>query len=330
MIPKKILIVGGAGFIGSHINKMVADQGYETVVFDNLSKGDRRAVVRGEFIQGDLGHEEELEKVFSQHAFDAVIHLAAFIDVGESVVDPAKYYLNNVVNTIKLLEAMRRHHVNVMIFSSTAALYGRTEEVLINEEHPIAPLNPYGETKLMVEMALRDYGNAYGLKWCSLRYFNAAGGDPDGEIKNFKAAESNLIPIILKSLVQGEGNITIFGTDYATKDGTCIRDYIHVCDLGDAHIAAMEKLFQGKKSTCYNLGNGHGFSVREVIFEAERVTGKKVHATEGARRPGDSPILVADATKAKRELHWQPKYSELATIIEHAWNAIKKEANRNE
>lgn len=321
MPSKRILVCGGAGFIGSHINKMLDDAGYETVVFDNLSTGDQRTVIRGTFVKGDLGNESDLDSLFSRYAFDAVMHFAAYINVGESVTNPAKYYINNVVNTIKLLESMRQHNVDTFIFSSTAALYGIPEKLPITEDHSTNPINPYGETKLMIEKALNDYGNAYGLKWCSLRYFNAAGGDPDGEIKNYKKIENNLIPVILHSL-KDQGQVSIFGTDWETPDGTGVRDYIHLSDLGDAHIAAMEQLFDGEHSAIYNLGNGQGFSVREVIAAAEKVTGLQVNVVEGPRRPGDPAILIADASKAKEKLNWDPKYPDLETIIQHAWQSL--------
>lgn len=318
---KNILVTGGAGYIGSHVVKKFHDYGYNPIVFDNLSLGSKQAVKEEIFVQGDLADCDALDKVFSQYAIDAVMHFAAFIDVGESVLDPAKYYLNNVVNTIKLLEAMRSHGVNILIFSSTAAIFGSPVQEKISETHPCKPINPYGETKLTIEKVLRDYGKAYGLKFSALRYFNAAGGDPKGELKNFKTKESNLIPIVLRSLIRS-GLVVINGVDYPTFDGTCIRDYIHVDDLGQAHILAMEKLFQGLPSENYNLGNGNGFSIFEVIRAAEKVTGKKVNYKIGPRRPGDPAVLVADSEKAKIELGWNPKYNDLETMITHAWKAL--------
>lgn len=319
---KTILVVGGAGFIGSHINKMLDEAGYQTIVLDNLSTGHRDAVTRGTFIEGDMSNTPLLDKLFSENKIEAVMHFAAYIDVGESVAYPYKYYHNNVANTLNLLHSMQRHGVKTFIFSSTAAIFGIPEADLISEEHPCHPINPYGASKLMVEKILRDFDHAYNLRYCSLRYFNAAGGDPDGEIKNFKKQESNLIPIILRSLKNGDGTMTINGSDYNTRDGTCIRDYIHICDLGKAHITAMEQLFSGASSSCYNLGNGQGFSVKEVICAVEKVTNLKVNALKGKRRPGDSPILLANSKKAQKELDWTPQFPELSIIIDHAWKAL--------
>ena len=317
-----ILVMGGAGFVGSHVNKMLNQHGYQTIVFDNLSLGDRRAVTKGQFIQGDMDHIQDLERVFSDFPIHAVMHFAGLIDVGESIVEPAKYYHHNVVNTLSLLDMMRRHSVKFFIFSSSAAIFGIPQEQSLSETHPCFPINPYGESKLMVEKILRDFDRAYGIKSSCLRYFNAAGGDPEGEIKNYKRKETNLIPIILRSL-KSNGSVTIFGTDYPTPDGTCIRDYIHVNDLGAAHIAAMEHLLKGGPSSFYNLGNGKGFSVREVIDAAEKVTGLTAQVIKGPRREGDPAILVADSTKAFNELGWKPKYERLEVMISHAWNALE-------
>lgn len=315
-----ILITGGAGFIGSHVNKILHDQGFQTVVIDNLSHGSQEAVINGTFIEGSIADTSLLNKIFSDFSIDAVMHFAALTQVGESMSDPAKYYINNVADTLYLLEAMRSHRVNTLIFSSSAAVYGLPQQHRITEEHPCLPINVYGESKLMVEKILIDYDRAYGLKSSCLRYFNAAGGDPTGQLKNIRSAEANLIPIILNRLSEKKP-ITIFGTDYPTPDGTCVRDYIHIYDLGIAHILALRKLFRDRISTIYNLGNGDGYSVLEVIKTIEMVTNLKVSAIEGARRPGDPAILVADAHKAKQELGWQPKYPSLKTIIEHAWLA---------
>jgi len=319
---KCVLIVGGAGFIGSHVNKMLNQAGYQTIVFDNLSRGNREAVQHGVFIKGDLANTELLDQVFTDYSIDAVMHFAALTEVGESVQNPLKYYVNNVVNTINLLEAMLRHQVNVFIFSSSAAIFGNPQEAYVTEEHPCNPINPYGQTKLMVEHILHDLSAASSLRFCCLRYFNAAGGDSEGLLKNYKAKESNFIPIVLRSLFKPNGVVTIFGTDYPTRDGTGVRDYVHVEDLGSAHILAMEKLFSGAPSNYYNLGNGQGFSVREVIATAEEVTGKKVNVIEGARRPGDPPFLVANSKKAYEELNWKPRYASLQDMIKHAWQAL--------
>lgn len=318
-----ILVVGGAGFIGSHINEMMYRQGYQTIVLDNLSHGNRDAVKHGIFIEGDIADTALLDKIFSTYQINAVMHFAALKDVGESVKKPLEYYQNNVSYTLNLLSAMIKHRVKMIIFSSTAAIFGQPEEVPVSENHPCHPINPYGRSKLMVENILQDFDATYGLRYCSLRYFNAAGGDPKGEIKNKKMADCNLIPIILRSLQKPDGKITIFGTDYPTPDGTCIRDYIHIDDLGTAHLLALKKLLNGSPSCCYNLGNGEGFSVRQVITAVEKVTGKKVNVRLGARRPGDPPILIASSVKAKSELGWQPTYSSLEQIIEHAWKAMQ-------
>lgn len=321
-MEKTILVVGGAGYIGSHVNKQLDDAGYQTVVYDNLSTGSRGAVTRGTFIEGDIGNSELLDEVFKSHKIDAVMHFAAFTDVGESVVNPLKYYHNNVCHTLNLLNAMQRNGIKVFIFSSTAAIFGLPQSDKITESHPQKPINPYGESKLMVEQILKDMDSAYGIRSCCLRYFNAAGGDPEQEVKNFKKKESNLIPVILRSLKNGDHSMTIFGTDYDTPDGTCIRDYIHILDLGQAHIQAMEQLFQGKPSCCYNLGNGQGFSVKEVIQAAEKVTRIPVKAVNGGRRAGDPPILLADSQKAFQELGWKPQFPQLEEMISHAWNAL--------
>ena len=315
---KTILVTGGAGFIGSSVNKLLHRFGYKTIVLDNLSRGCQARVRHGIFVHGDIGDRDTLEKLFSQYKIDAVMHFAAFIDVGESIHSPSLYYQNNVVNSLILLEMMRRFSIDKFIFSSTAAVYGLPEKNLVDEEHPLQPINPYGETKLILEKKLGDFDQEYGLKSCTLRYFNAAGADPEGEIRNIKPRHSNLIPILLNCLIKEEP-ITIFGTDYETPDGTCIRDFIHIDDLGMAHIKAMIRLFEGKESTTYNLGNGKGHSVREVIQAVEKVTNKKIKVVEGSRRPGDPPYLIASSAKANRELNWIPRYT-LEEMIAHAWN----------
>jgi UDP-glucose 4-epimerase len=317
-----ILVVGGAGFIGSHVNKMLLEAGFKTIVFDNLSRGNPRSVVSGELIIGDLANYKDIQLVFEKFPIKAVMHFAAFTDVGESVLEPALYYANNVFSTLNLLNCMREYEVKTFIFSSSAAIFGYPQEKKITEHHPCQPVNPYGETKLIVERMLTDFDRAYELKSFCLRYFNAAGGDPKGELKNYKQKENNLIPIVLKSLKGETGHVTIFGTDYPTPDGTCIRDYIHVQDLAEAHILALKKLLEGAPSSSYNLGNGYGYSVKEVIATAEKVTGIKAHVKVGPRRPGDPPILIASGDKAKKELGWTPKYPELETIIAHAWGAL--------
>ena len=317
-----VLVAGGAGFIGSHVVKMLSRHGYHPVVFDNLSTGHREAVKHATFIEGDLANPVDIDAAFHQYEFSAVMHFAALIDVGESVTDPLQYNQHNVGYTLNLIHAMRQHQVKTIIFSSSASIFGMPLQTKIDENHPCQPLSPYGQTKLTVEKILRDCDAAYDIKSCCLRYFNAAGGDPNGEIKNYKSKESNLIPLVLRSLKSGGKPLTIYGTDYPTEDGTCIRDYIHLEDLGAAHILALEKLLKDRHSTNYNLGNGNGYSVRQVIKTAESVTGLKVNAVEGPRRPGDPSYLVAASLKARQELDWEPRFHLLHDMIDHAWKAM--------
>lgn len=321
LVSQCVLVVGGAGFIGSHVNEKLYRSGYETIVLDNLSSGSRKAVLHGAFIQGDIADRALLEKIFSTYKIDAVMHFAAYLQVGESVTQPLKYYQNNVAATLNLLEVMLKHNVKIFIFSSSAAIFGIPKEKYVKEDHPCHPINPYGQTKLMVETILADLDPACGLRYTALRYFNAAGGDPEGLIKNEGTSQQNLIPIVLRSIRQ-KGTVTIFGTDYPTPDGTGVRDYIHVDDLASAHIKAMERLFKGSGSACYNLGSGRGYSVREVITAAEKVTGHHVSVLEGPRRAGDPPHLLADSEKAYRELGWKPQYPQLEKIISDAWRAL--------
>lgn len=315
-----ILIVGGAGFIGSHVNKMLSRKGYSTLVLDNLSRGHQATVRYGSFIEGDLADSNTLKSIFETYTIQAVMHFAAHLDVRESVHDPAKYYLNNVSHTLNLLTMMMRYEVKKLILSSSAAIFGTPVQPFIQEDHPCHPINPYGESKWMIEKILRDFEVAYGLKFCCLRYFNAAGGDPEGEIKNYQIQTFHLIPRILLSLKKPCEPLMVYGTDYPTPDGTCVRDFIHIEDLSHAHIMAMEQLLAGAASNYYNLGNGKGFSVREVIHAVERVLNQKVQVVEGARRPGDPAVLLADSSKAARQLGWQPRYS-LDEMIRHAWEA---------
>lgn len=319
---KTILVIGGAGYIGSHVVKILHQSGYLPITLDNLSTGNAKAVTRGVLIEGNMADSQLLNKIFQSHPVVAVMHFAACIDVGESVMNPEKYYVNNVSNTLNLLHVMRTYQVNTFIFSSSAAIFGLPIQDRISEFHPCNPINPYGKSKWMVENILKDYDHAYGLRYCCLRYFNAAGGDPDREIANCKTKESNLIPIVLRSLKFGDGSVKINGTDYATPDGTCIRDYIHIVDLAHAHIAALDYLLNGQPSCCFNLGNGKGFSVREVIRAAEQITHRKPHIIEGPRRPGDPPVLLADGSLAKEKLGWFPQYPDLTTMIQHAWQAL--------
>lgn len=319
-----ILIVGGAGYIGSHINKKLSDQGYHTVVFDNLSFGHADFAKWGIFHQGDLENVDDIREVFKKYPIDAVMHFAAFTYVGESVENPQKYYLNNLRNTLNLLQVMLEEDVKYFVFSSTCATYGTPEEIPIPENHPQSPINPYGKAKLMVEQVLADYSQAYGMKYASLRYFNAAGADPDAEIGELHDPETHLIPLILDVAGGVRDKVQIYGTDYPTPDGTCIRDYIHVMDLADAHIKALEYLQEGGKSDVFNLGNGKGFSVREVIETAKEVTGKNINAEEVERRVGDPPVLVGSSKKARETLGWNPKYPDLQLIIETAWKWYQK------
>lgn len=314
----KILVIGGAGYIGSHMVKMLSREGCQACTLDDLSSGHRDAVPIGEFVQGDFGNRNVLEQVLAQ-GFDAVMHFASFIQVGESVTHPSKYYRNNFVNTLNLLDAMKDHGIFNFIFSSTAATFGEPLYMPIDEKHPQTPINPYGRSKLMVEQALSDYDRAYGLKSVCLRYFNAAGADPEGQLGERHDPETHLIPLVLQAASGRRPHITVYGRDYDTPDGTCIRDYIHINDLCSAHWLSLQSLMSGKCSQAYNLGNGNGFSVQQVIDTAKAVTGRHIPVQEGLRRPGDPARLVADATLARKNLGWQPKFANLAAIIEHAW-----------
>ncbi|TVU87583.1 UDP-glucose 4-epimerase GalE [Vreelandella titanicae] len=320
----QVLVVGGAGYIGSHMVKQLSRAGHSVVVLDNLSTGFCELACYGELVVGDSADTALLESLFSKHKFDGVMHFAAASLVGESMQHPGKYYRNNVVNTLNLLEVMVRHEVNHFIFSSTAATFGEPVYVPIDEAHPQQPINPYGASKLMIERMLQDFYSAHGLSSVSLRYFNACGADPEGELGECHEPETHLIPLILQAASGRRESITVFGRDYATEDGTCIRDYIHIEDLCSAHALALEALVQGKKqgALAYNLGNGHGYSVQQMIDAVQRVVsedGCSLIVEEGARRPGDPATLVADATLVKQELGWQPQYAMLDIIIRHAW-----------
>ena len=298
--------------------KMLGQQGCRVTTLDDLSSGHRDAVLCGDFVQGNFGDRAVLDAVLSQ-GFDAVMHFASFIQVGESVQQPDKYYRNNVTYTLGLLDAMRAHGVNKFIFSSTAATFGEPQYTPIDERHPQQPINPYGRTKLMVEQALADYDKAYGFKSVCLRYFNAAGADPEGQLGERHDPETHLIPLILQAASGRRPHISVFGQDYDTPDGTCIRDYIHINDLCSAHWLALQSLMSGQSSQAYNLGNGNGFSVQEVIDAAKQVTGRNIPVQHAPRRAGDPARLVADATQARQKLGWQPQYADLATIVLHAW-----------
>ncbi|QHN08187.1 UDP-glucose 4-epimerase GalE [Methanothermobacter sp. THM-2] len=314
-----ILIVGGAGYIGSHVNKFLSESGYETLILDNLTKGHREHVKWGELIEGDLGDRRLLNRILTEYDVEAVMHFAAFTDVGESVQKPGDYYRNNVVNTMNLLDSMLENGVGRFVFSSTCAVYGNPSEIPITEEHSLNPISPYGRSKLMVEEILRDYSDAYDLSYVSLRYFNAAGADPEVEIGELHEPETHLIPIVLDAAMGLRDSVRIFGTDYPTPDGTCIRDYIHVMDLADAHWRALEYL-EGERSGVFNLGNGNGFSVMEVIETCREVTGASIRVVEDQRRPGDPPELVGSSERAREILGWSPVFTELEEIIKTAWN----------
>lgn len=314
-----ILVVGGAGYIGSHMVKQLALSGCQVTTLDNLVGGFRDAVLHGAFVEGDIADRPLLDRLLQAGRFDAVMHFASHIQVGESVQDPAKYYQNNVVNTLNLLEAMRHAGVMRFIFSSTAAIFGEPQTERIAEDHRKQPINPYGRSKLMVEQALEDYDRAYGLRSVCLRYFNAAGADPEGQLGERHEPETHLIPLVLQAASGRRPHISVFGQDYDTPDGTCIRDYVHITDLCEAHWLALQSLLQGEGSQAYNLGNGHGFSVNQVIEAARRVTGRDIAVRYAPRRPGDPARLVADSTQAQRRLDWRPRYAALDTLVEHAW-----------
>ena len=314
-----VLVVGGAGYIGSHMVKLLCQRGFEVTVLDNLSAGHRDAVKGGRFVLGDLGDQDLLDTLFRTSHFHGVLHFASYIQVGESVREPAKYYLNNVFKTQYLLDTMIAHRVKHFIFSSTAAIFGEPLRIPIDEDHPKNPINPYGRSKWMVEQILSDYEIAYGLKAICLRYFNAAGADPDGELGERHEPETHLIPLVLQAAAGRRSHITVFGTDYDTPDGTCIRDYVHVSDLCEAHLLALQRLWGGADSTAFNLGNGNGFSVREVIKTSQVVTGREIPVIYDERRSGDPARLVADCGRARTELGWNPRYTDLRDIVAHAW-----------
>jgi len=319
MKKSTFLVIGGAGYIGSHLVKALAEQQQHVVVVDNLSAGSASAVLGGELIIHDFEDREFLDTLFSSRSFDGVFHFASQIVVSESVKDPAKYYRANTAATLTLLEAMRDHKVGPLVFSSTAAVYGEPLYTPINEQHPTSPLNPYGRSKLMVEQMLADFAGAYGQKYIALRYFNAAGADPQARIGENHEPETHLIPLALQAISGKRPPLQLFGQDYDTPDGTCIRDYIHVDDLASAHILAINYLNNGGESGIYNLGSNHGYSVNQVIHTAAQVTGREVPLTYAPRRPGDPASLVADASLAKKVLGWQPEYTDLNQIIQHAW-----------
>lgn len=314
-----VLVTGGAGYIGSHTAKRLAQSGFQPVVIDNLQRGHREAVKWGPLIQADVIDRNALESVFAQYPIQAVLHFAAFAYVGESMRAPDLYFRNNVVGTLNLLDVMRTRGVDRIVFSSTCATYGDPVKIPIDEDHVQQPVNPYGESKRMVERLLHWYGRAYGLRWVALRYFNAAGADPEGQLGEDHDPETHLIPLAISAAL-GQSVLEIFGADYDTPDGTAIRDYLHVTDLAEAHLAALRYLDAGGSSTAFNLGTGRGHSVREVTAMVERVSGRKVPVREVGRRAGDPPCLVADASKSAATLGWRPRHSALQEIVQTAWN----------
>jgi UDP-glucose 4-epimerase len=317
-----ILVTGGAGYIGSHAALLLKRAGYEVVILDNLVYGHQdivNNVLKTTLVIGDTSDRAVLDQLFVTHPIAAVMHFAAYAYVGESVTDPGKYYQNNVVGTLTLLDAMRAAGVNKFVFSSTCATYGVPEKTPIPENHPQAPINPYGASKLMVERILADYSHAYDLRSVYFRYFNAAGADPEGLLGEDHQPETHLIPLVLQTALGLRDSVSIFGTDYPTADGTCVRDYIHVSDLADAHVLGLEYLLKGGETTVFNLGNGNGFSVKDVIETARQITGRDIKALECDRRPGDPPALIGSSDKARTILGWQPQYADLQAIITHAW-----------
>ena len=324
----RILVTGGAGYIGSHTAKALARAGHEPIVYDNLSTGHAWAVRWGPLVVGDLGDRELLARTMVDFQVDTVIHFAASAYVGESVLQPRLYYRNNICNTMNLLEVMLECGVTDIVFSSSCATYGEPRSIPIAEHHPQAPLSPYGESKHFVELMLRSYERAYNLKWVSLRYFNAAGADPDGEIGEVHDPETHLIPLAFQAASGQRDALEIFGTDYSSPDGTAIRDYIHVSDLAAAHVIAADSLRDGNESMALNLGNGAGYSVREVIASIEDITNLYVPIVQAPRRPGDAPALVANADRARSVLGWTPSHPDLGGIISSAWQWFSTSPNK--
>lgn len=322
-----VLVTGGAGYIGSHTVAELLKQGEDVIILDNLEKGHKEAVIGGKFVQADLRSIEQVREVFRENNIEAVIHFAAYIEVGESVADPLKYYNNNVISSINLLTVMQENGVKMIVFSSTAATYGIPESIPIKETDKTVPINPYGETKLAVEKILKWADNAYGIKHAVLRYFNACGAHISGAIGEAHSPESHLIPIILQVAQGKRDEIKLFGSDYDTFDGTCVRDYVHVSDLAQAHVLALKHLRNGAQSDIFNLGNGKGFSNRQVVEVAREVTGKSIKAVDAPRRPGDPATLVASSEKAMNVLGWKPEFADLNKIVETAWNWHKNHPN---
>lgn len=325
-MTKTVLVTGGAGYVGAHACKALAAAGYQPVVYDNLVHGHELAVRWGPLERGELSDRARLDEVFDRHCPEAVMHFAAFTAVGESVSDPGKYYRNNVAGSLALIEATAAHGVDRLVFSSTAAIYGLPDRIPITEDAPNNPINPYGRSKLMIEQILFDFEAAHGLKSAIMRYFNAAGASPDGEIGECHDPETHLIPLALDAVAGKGPELTVFGTDYPTPDGTCVRDYIHVSDLADAHVQALDRLAASGTTRAYNLGTGSGVSVREILNAVEKVTGKAVPHRLGPRRPGDPPVLVSDPSRARAELGWEAGKSDIETIIATAWAWHKRYA----
>ena len=318
-MARHVLVTGGAGYVGSHACKALARAGYTPIAYDNLVHGHEWAVRWGPLEKGDILDKVRLDEVLGKYRPEAVMHFAAFAYVGESVGNPGKYYRNNLCGTVTLLESMRDHEVDRIVFSSSCSTYGVPESLPIKETHPQNPVNPYGASKRMVERMLEDFDAAHGIKSVCLRYFNAAGADPDGEIGEDHDPETHLIPLVLRTALGQRPAVAVYGGDYPTPDGTCIRDYVHVADLADAHVGALRFLEERRASDRFNLGTGRGASVKNVLEAARRVTGRRIAAEVVARRPGDPPQLVADPTRAVETLGWRPKYPELEVQIEHAW-----------
>ncbi len=320
-----ILVTGGAGYVGSHACKALAAAGFHPVTYDNLTRGHAQAVRWGPLVQGDILDRVRLDRAILEHRPEAVLHFAAYIQVAESVRDPASYYRNNLVGTLTLLEAARDHGIPHFVLSSTAAVYGQPSSVPVDESHPARPLNPYGETKRLAEVMLQDFAKAHGLRYAALRYFNAAGSDPEGEIGEAHLPRTHVIPLVLEVATGVRSEFQINGDDYPTPDGTCVRDYVHVADLAGAHILALRRLRSGGASGVWNLGIGRGFSVREILRGAREVTGHPIPARVGPRRPGDAPSLVANSERARSDLGWVPRFTSPEQMIRHDWNWLRSD-----
>ena len=320
----KILVVGGAGYIGSHMVKRLVERGDDVIIVDNFSTGSRSAVKGALLVEADISNRPVLDSVLQHHNPHAIFHFASLSQVGESMTDPSKYYKNNTISTLSLFDAMIDSGIKKIIFSSTASVYGNPIYTPIDENHPKEPISPYGNSKLMIEKILNDYKIAYGVQSVCLRYFNVSGADPDSKLGEQRNSESHLIPLLLQVASGRREFITIYGNNYDTPDGTCIRDYVHVNDIIDANLLSLEYILSGKRSACYNIGNGTGFSIGDVISTAEHVVGRKIPVRYAERRAGDPPRLIADATRAHKELGWIPKRTDIETIIRDAWNWEKK------